>query len=129
MTYPWSRIDNGLPRNDKIMRLKTLTKGKEYAFDYIACILYSNEQGTDGLIEVHVLKAIDTTKRVMGILVENGLMLPVPNGWMIKNFDERQQTSEARSLAKQLQVTGASRGGCAKNHGPDCWTNGRCSRS
>ena len=129
MTYPWSRIDNGLPRNDKIMRLRTLPKGKEYAFDYVACILYSNEQGTDGLIEIHVLPAIHTTKRVMAILVEHGLMIPVQRGWDIKNYEERQPMNEARAMAKQLQVTGASRGGCVKNHGPGCWRNGRCSQS
>jgi len=120
MALPWVRIDAGIATHDKILNLLAQRNGRAIAFSYICAIAYSGGNGTDGLIPFNALRYIHATKRDAETLVEADLFVPDRLGWMIRNYNHRQQMSASAEAVRRSQREGALRANCVRWHGKDC---------
>lgn len=119
---PWVRMDTNLPSHDKILALLADPSPKKWqaATVFHFGIEWSGGHGTDGFIPQYALSAIHATPMVARLLVKYGFWDEGLNGWMIRNFDARQQTTEKGEAVKKAQHLGAIKGNCIRHHGPDC---------
>lgn len=122
---PWVRLDSNIASHDKILALLDERDGAKAAFAYVCSLAYSGGHDTDGLIRFAALPFIHATRRLGDLLVKHDLWVPDPAGWRIKNWDSRQQSSEATEAIRAAQASGGRRGNCIRWHGPDCgcWRN------
>lgn len=124
---PWARLDSNIAQNDKILALKYDPSPKKWQAiaGYMMGIAWSVGQGTDGLIPKHALESIHISAPIARLLVKYGLWDEAVNGWWIRNFEERQQTSAKGDAIRNAQHRGAMKGNCIRHHGPDCgcWEN------
>ena len=77
------------------------------------------EAGTSRQLKSYSIFA-DGTKRLAEMLVKRGLWIPVPDGWAIPKWAERQQTTGETRDIRVKQSVGAVKGNCIRWHGPDC---------
>lgn len=129
MGLPWVRLDTNIASHDKILDLVSRRGGRSAAFVYVCCIAYSGLNGTDGLIPFGALTFVHGTKSDMATLVEVGLLTPVPTGWVVRNYGDRQQLSSTTAVIRAAQSQGGKKGACYRHHGPDCgcWATGGAS--
>lgn len=120
----WVRLDSSIPTHDKILRLVKAKDGYRAFTVYICGLAYAGAHGTDGLIPKEALPILHGLERHAITLIDHRLWEYDPNGegYRIRNYDERQEMEMVRAM-KRL---GAKKGGCVKNHGPDCgcWKTG-----
>ena len=120
MGLPWVRLDTNIASHDKILDLIGRRNGRAIAFSYICCLAYSGANETDGRIPRTALGFVHATKSEMETLVEVGLLEPVPTGWQVVNYGERQQLRAFTEDIRTAQSVGGAKGNCLRHHGPDC---------
>lgn len=119
MALSWVRLDTGLPDHPKILGLIGAKKHRAVLV-FTFGLAYSGRHETDGFIPKAALPFIHATDADARALVDARLWHHVAGGWQINDWEEYQPTSEtsARRLADLKKAS--RKGGCIKNHGPDC---------
>jgi hypothetical protein len=124
VSLPWVRLDSSIATHDKILRLLKERDGYRAFTLYICALGYAGGHGTDGFVPREALSLLHGTERQATTLMYHRLweVDPAGEGYRIRNFDQRQEVEMVRAM-KRL---GAKKGGCRKNHGPDCqcWKDG-----
>lgn len=126
MPLPWVRLDSTFPTHDKVLDLVGRgPAGYRAGFVYLCSLAHCGAQGTDGLITFAALPFIHGRKADAEVLVEAKLWRPVPLGWDIPNWSERQQSSARREAVIAGRRRGAVKANCIRWHGKDCgcWDN------
>lgn len=126
MALSWVRLDTGLPDNPKILAL--LDAGKHRAaLVYTFSLAYAGRHETDGFIPRRALPFIHGRPADANALVEERLWHHAEGGYQINAWEERQPTSEASTKRLADLRRASKKGGCVKNHGPDCgcWEHDR----
>lgn len=119
MALSWVRLDTGLPDHPKILALIGAKKHRA-ALTYTFGLAYAGRHETDGYIPRAALPFIHATTADANTLVEARLWHHAEGGYQINGWDEYQPTSE-NSTRRLAELKRASRkGGCVKNHGPEC---------
>lgn len=103
MALPWFRVDVGISSHDKILRLTADPSPKRYqaAWSYVCAIGWSVEHETDGHVPTGALPYVHGTTATARLLVAHLLWLPVSDGWEIRNFEIRQQTSKVTAQRRE----------------------------
>lgn len=115
MGLPWIRLDTDFFHNPKILRL--LATGKHRAVTvHLAAMCWTGQQGMGGFVPDYVLALISARRSDVKDLVAEELWHVEAGGWSINGWAEYQLTDEA-SMRRLMR---AKKGGCVKNHGPDC---------
>ena len=126
MALSWVRLDTGFPDHPKILRLIGDRKHRA-VLTFPFGLAYAGRHETDGYIPRAALPFIHATPAEANALVEARLWHHAEGGYQINDWQEHQPTSEnsARRLADLKKAS--RKGGCVKNHGPDCgcWQDGR----
>ena len=110
MALPWVRLDTGLPRNHKILTLMDMRGGRDAAFAYVCSLSYAGEQGLEGFVPRNALpflhaKPVDAQK-----LVEVGLWVEQPGGWLINGWTDYQPTDDQnKRRSEKAQKAAAAR--------------------
>ena len=123
MALPWVRLDANLASHDKILALlgeQPPALAYKAAFSYVCSLGYSGGHGTDGLIEFAAVPFIHGNKKTAALLVKHFLWTPDRLGWVIVNFDKRQQLSATTRAIRNAQRAGALKANCKRWHGDDC---------
>lgn len=119
MALPWVRLDTGLPDHPKILALIDMKKQRA-ALVYTFGLAYAGRHETDGFIPRGALPFIHATTSDANALCDVRLWHHVEGGWEINDWDEYQPTSETSSKRRASLRQSARKGGCIKNHGPEC---------
>lgn len=125
MSLPWARLDANIATNDKILDLLSCDSPHVWqaAFSYLSSIGWSVGHATDGKVPRASLPFIHGTKETAGLLCDVRLWLPRNGYWQIKNFEKYQQTTIETAKVSTERAKAGSKGGCRKNHGPECWSD------
>lgn len=105
---PWIRLDTSFPMNPKVLELVSAKKHRA-AFAYICGLTYAGGHGTDGFIAPTALPYVHATRRDAADLVDVGLWVPVPGGWQINGWDEKQLSDEAAKRRRERAQKGAAK--------------------
>lgn len=119
MAMPWVRLDTGLPDHPKILALIEAKKQRA-ALTYVFGLAYSGRHETDGFIPRMALPFLHATTSDAQALVELRLWHHTEGGYQINDWDEYQPTSEASRMRQESLKRASRKGGCIKNHGPNC---------
>lgn len=122
MALPWVRLDSNFHAHDKVLTLlddPSVKKWQAIAL-YAFALGWSGGQETDGRIPRSALGVLHGTPTAARLLVKYGLWDELPTGWEIRNYAVRQQLSNETYTIRKSQSIGGKKGGCVKNHGPDC---------
>lgn len=125
MGLPWVRLDSNIAGHDKITDLladdtESTTIRYQAAFSYVCSFAYSGGHDTDGLIKFAALSVVHGTKKTAQLLVKNYLWTPEPLGWLVVNYDKRQQLTAKTQQIRNAQRAGALRANCVRWHGSEC---------
>jgi hypothetical protein len=119
MALPWVRLDTGLPDHPKILALIEARKPRA-ALCYVFGLAYCGRHETDGFIPRAALPFLHSTKADAIALVEARLWHHTEGGYEVNDWDLYQPTSETSQKRLETLRRAAKKGGCAKNHGPEC---------
>lgn len=116
----WIRHDTNMLRNPKFLQLKAEGKWKQIVIHFEA-MEYVGGQGLDGFIPDYVLPVVGATKKDAYLLVDYGIWDMEAAGFSIHDWTDFQPSDEDTQRRRQR----AKKGGCVKNHGPECgcWRN------
>lgn len=101
MPLPWVRLDTTFPLNQKLLAMLRRKDGHRAAFAYVCSLAISGGQGSDGFISPESLIYVHARQAEVDLLVEFEFWLPEPGGWVIKDWDEHQQSSEENQLRRK----------------------------
>lgn len=122
---PWARLDANIASHDKVVSLLGMPNGYRSFTVYVCGLGWSVGHGTDGLIPKHVLPLIHGTKRNATQLVDVSLWAyeSAGKGWLIRNFETRQETTRVTEAKREAQAAGARKANCTRWHGEacECW--------
>lgn len=103
MSLQWVRLDSNIGTNMKIARLLKQRDGHRAFVMYVCALGWSGGHGTDGYIPEDSFPFIHGTDRLAAMLSHVGLLDRADDeGWMIRNYSERQELKEVTEL-KQAQ--------------------------
>jgi hypothetical protein len=101
----WLKIATNLPAHDKLLDL-----APDRCWFYVACLCFSAEHLTDGVIRPNRLRFVDVTfpdpELAIRDLVTAGLVEKTPDGWAIVNYLSHQRSAEQ---VKQQRLSGKER--------------------
>ena len=124
MALPWIRLDSFIATHDKILDLLADPAPKadrfQAAASYMFALGWSGGNGTDGYIRDSALPFVHGSRPAALLLVKYRLWEPVPGGWRIPNFEQRQELAVIAEAKRAAQRAGARKGNCIRHHGPDC---------
>lgn len=115
MALPWIRLDTSMFDHPKML---DLIEGKRFQSIvlHLSAMTYAGKHGTDGHISRTVLRILPGRTADAKTLVDAGMWKPDGDGWRIHGWDEYQVSDDESRLRRQR----AKKGGCIKNHGPEC---------
>ena len=119
MAMSWVRLDTGLPDHPKILALIEAKKHRA-ALVYVFGLAYSGRHESDGYVPRAALPFLHATAQDAQALVELRLWHHTEGGYQINDWDEYQPTSEASRMRQESLKRASRKGGCIKNHGPNC---------
>lgn len=117
----WLRLSGTFPENPKVIEA-----GQRAAFVYVACLCWSAEHETDGVIPLAVFNrytSVGNRTKTRANLTQNAsrLLVPVDNGFVIPDYADfnptREQQEARRAADRERQwrwrngVTGQPRNG------------------
>jgi hypothetical protein len=124
MGLPWVRLDAGIASHDKTLYVMGTRGGHRAMAVYMFGLAWSGGHGTDGHIPAAALPMLHGTKADAHLLTQAGLWDKDGDGWTIRNYERRQESSEI-SEAKRSQAAAAGRkSGCRRRGHPagcTCW--------
>ena len=101
MGLPWIRLDTSLTDNPKILRLLDERDGHRAAFVWVCCLTYSGKHGTDGFIPRNAAPFVHGKSADFARLVAVNALEVVPGGWIVPNWAEFQESSEASQKRRE----------------------------
>lgn len=109
MGLPWVRLDASLPFHDKTIALLGLRGGKGSLAVYVCALAWAGHAATDGRIPKAALPIIHGVNADAVNLVAVGMWDPDPDGdgWWIRNWQQRQESSDI-SAAKRDKARNAA---------------------
>lgn len=122
MGLPWVRLDSNITIHDKVVPLLAKKDGYRAFTVYVCGLAWSGGAGTDGLIPKDMLPMLHGLPRHAEMLVDGRLWEYAEdgNGWMIRNFDQRQELSIVSEGKRAAAELGGKKGNCIRWHGPEC---------
>lgn len=122
MSLPWVRLDTGIASHDKILALLADPSPKRWqaAFSYVSSLAWSGDHGTDGRVKAAALPFVHGSKATAALLAKYDLWDVTDDGWQIRNYLARQQSSLIGEEIRAAQQTGSKKGNCVRWHGKDC---------
>lgn len=122
MGLPWVRLDSGIPHHDKILALLSDPSPKRWqaCTSYMFSLAWSGGAGTDGAIPAAVLPAIHATSATARLLVKHRLWEEKGSGYVIRNFDSRQEMAVVAEAKQAARRASALKANCIRHHGPKC---------
>lgn len=122
MALSWVRLDANIASHDKILHLLSDPSPKRWqaAASYMFALGWSGGQDQDGKVPSAALPFVHGTKDTARLLVKYGLWEEIPTGFLIRNFEQRQEMAVVREMKRTAQRIGGAKGNCIKYHGPDC---------
>jgi hypothetical protein len=122
MGLPWVRLDSNISTHPKVLSLIAQRDGYRAFTAYVCALGYAGAHATDGLIERPVLATIHATERHAQMLVDGGFWEYDPDGrgWIIRNWDTRQELSVITEGKRAAQSMSARKTNCVRWHGPEC---------
>lgn len=125
MALSWVRLDANIGSHDKILALlsdPSPKKWQAYA-SYMTALAWSGGQGTDGKVPTTALPFVHGTTTTARLLVKYQLWDEGLTGWVIRNFDSRQELAIVREAKRSAQSAGARKANCRRFHGDkcECW--------
>jgi hypothetical protein len=120
MSLPWVRLDSNIASHDKVVALLGKKDGARAFTLYVCGLGHSGGQGTDGRISKTILPFIHGTPRLAQMLVEEQLWTPAEGGWVIRNWEQRQELAIVRDMRSRGRKTASAKANCFRHHGPDC---------
>ena len=122
MGLPWVRLDSNIANHDKVLKLLSGRDGYRAFTVYICGLGYSGAHATDGLIPKYALTHLHGLEKHARQLVDAGLWEYDPNGagWLIRNWEIRQEMSFITEGKKAAQILAAKKTNCQRWHGPNC---------
>lgn len=128
MALPWVRLDANIANHDKTVRLLSDPSPKKWQAiaSYMFSLAWSGGHGTDGDIPTAALPFVHGTAATARLLVKYRFWEEIPEGWHIRNYDQRQELEIVSAAKRAAQRAGALKANCRRHHGPDCgcWRNG-----
>lgn len=123
MPLPWVRLDSNIGTHDKVLSLIADPSPKRWqaVASYVFALGWSGGHDTDGLVRTSALPFVHGTKDTARLLVKYGLWDECTDGWIIRNYSDRQQTSTTTAARQEVQSAYGLKGNCVRWHGPDCW--------
>lgn len=123
MSAMWVRLDTSITHHDKTLRLLQLDGGWQAFGVYVLGLAWSGGQGTDGHIPSYALSALHATEAVAAMLVDVAMWEPAPDGWIIRNWDKRQDTHAQIEGRRLTAHVAGLKGACRRYHQPgcECW--------
>lgn len=123
---PWYRKDSTWYEHPKVLELLTMRDGFRAAVVWDASIGYATHYGTDGVIRRVALSRIHGRPVDAERLVKVGLWDEHPDGWVIHDFADYQQTSLVSDDVRQKRREASRKGHCVRYHGAacGCWQKG-----
>ena len=116
-TLAWVRLDTAMPRNQKVLALTALKDGHRAAFVWLCSLSYAGEQGTDGFIPFPALAMIHGRPVDANRLVDVGLWVPMPGGWVIHDWaDYQQSNAETEKRTARAKAMAEARWSKARAH-------------
>ena len=95
MPLPWVRLDTAFPSNPKLLALLGEKDGHRAALVYVCGLCHSGCHGTDGFISRDALPFLHGRPSDVTRLVKHGLWHEQPGGWLIHDWAEFQESSDA----------------------------------
>jgi hypothetical protein len=122
MALPWVRLDSNIAGHDKILHLLSDPSPKRWqaAASYMFALGWSGAAGTDGKIYTATLPFVHGTPLTARLLVKYGLWEEATAGFLIHNYDVRQELSIVAEGKRAAQRAGGLKGNCIRHHGPNC---------
>jgi len=120
MSLPWVRLDSNIASHDKIVELLSKRDGARAFTLYVCGLGYAGGHATDGAIPRAALPFIHGSERLAVMLVEHRLWEHAPGGWVIRNWDQRQELAVIAEMKRAGRKAAGAKGACKKWHGPDC---------
>jgi hypothetical protein len=117
----WIRLDTNMFSNPKLLRLIHAREYKAITA-HMSAMCWIGGQGMDGFIPDYALADIKgATPREVNVLIREELWHLETGGWSINGWSDYQISDEDAQKRRQR----AKKGGCIKNHGPECgcWRN------
>jgi len=72
------------------------------------------------MVPKSVLPFVHGTAQTARLLVKYGLWVEAVGGYRIRNFEERQQSSDAAQSIHEAKKRASRKGNCVKYHGAEC---------
>jgi hypothetical protein len=107
----WVRIDVGLQRNSKVLRLTSTGKHRA-AWLYVGCILHCGEHATGGYVDPVVVPMLGGKPADIKALIEVGLLHEAADqvGYVIHDWDDYQPSVDiARARSEQAAKAARAR--------------------
>lgn len=122
MPLPWVRLDANVSSHDKVLALLSDPSPKKWQAmsSYFFALGWAGGQGTDGFVPMSALPFVHGTKQTARLLVKYQMWDEGLTGWQIRNYGERQQTSQITEAIKNAQSIGGKKANCVRWHGADC---------
>ncbi len=124
MSLPWVRLDANIGTHDKTLELLDHRDGPRAFTLYVCALGWAGGHGTDGHIPRHALRAVAPSLRapdkLAQLLVDVRLWEYVEDGWHIRNYLERQQSSIVSEAVSAQKSAAARKANCIRWHGPEC---------
>lgn len=115
MALPWIRLDTTTFDHPKMLDLIE-DKQHRAIVVHLSGMTYTGKHGLDGFIPRAALRVIGGTAGDTKKLIEVGLWRESSGGWEVHGWDEYQVSDDESRNRKSR----AKKGGCVKNHGPNC---------
>lgn len=119
MALPWVRLDTGLPDHPKMLALMGDRKHRA-ALLYCFGLAYCGRHESDGFIPSAALPLLQGSRSDAAALVEVTLWHEVQGGYQVNDWDSYQPSSDETRRRRESLKRASHKGGCRKNHGPDC---------
>jgi len=120
VSLPWVRLDSNIASHDKIVELLSKRDGARAFTLYVCGLGYAGGHATDGAIPKAALPFIHGTERLAIMLVDHRLWEYTEGGWVIRNWDQRQELAVIAEMKRAGRKAAGAKGACKKWHGPDC---------
>lgn len=122
MSLQWVRLDANIASHDKVLHLLSDPSPKKWqaVASYMFSLAWSGGAGTDGEIYTATLSVIHGNPVTARLLVKYHLWDETPTGYLIKNFDQRQELSIVTAAKRAAQSAGAIKANCRRHHGHEC---------
>lgn len=122
MTLPWVRLDVNIAAHDKVLSLLCDPSPKRWQAmaSYMFALGWAGGAGTDGHIPLSALAFVHGTPTTARLLVKHDLWDENGRGWVIRNYEQRQELTLITEGKRAAQRAAARKTNCERWHGKAC---------